>query len=266
MDIEPFKLSALETISKIIGDSYTGTEITEFFKKAGFPEIQHDGSTKWRFVYAALQELQKQKYGSINIARIIQQLCDPQEYFSAPEVHEGICERINDILSFYGLKVGDDGMIRKSGEKASSFKKQIPENAKIFDERNFHTKVIQHARKLFTEGNYFHAVFECCKVYDKEVASKSQSRNHGTKLMMEVLSLKGALKLNAQQTETDKNEQEGIMHLSAGIMRAVRNPQSHEPALDWPITRDDALDLLSFLSFLFRKLDKSIYYMDHNRD
>lgn len=53
--IEPFSLSALERIAKIIiGDRYTSSEITELFRKAGFPHIRHDGSTKWRFVYAAL--------------------------------------------------------------------------------------------------------------------------------------------------------------------------------------------------------------------
>jgi hypothetical protein len=43
-------------------------------------------------------------------------------------------------------------------------------------------------------------------------------------------------------------------------MSAIRNPQAHEPALNWPITREDALDLLSFLSFLFKKLDKATYF------
>ncbi len=103
-------------------------------------------------------------------------------------------------------------------------------------------------------------MFECCKVYDKEVSQKSQIQEHGVSLMSKAFSLSGTLKLNAQITETERNEQEGIMHLSRGIMGAIRNPQSHEPALDWPITKEDTLDLLSFLSFLFRKLDKTTYF------
>lgn len=260
MELEPFKLPALEALAKIIGDNYTGSEISELFRKAGFPEITHDGGTKWRFVYASLETMQKQTYGTFSIAKLIQQLCDPQEYFSAPEKHEEICKQVNRILSFYGLLVGDDGKLRKSGEKTTSLSKTIPENAKIFDDRKFHNKISQHARKLFTEGNYFHAVFECCKVYDKEVQEKSQSQEYGSRLMESVLASTGTLKLNAQQTRTEKNEQEGVMHLSVGLMRAIRNPQAHEPALDWPIDRDEALDLLSFLNFLFKKLDKAIYY------
>ena len=260
MQLELFKLSALEALAKIIGDRYTGTEITELFRKAGFPEIVHDGGTKWRFVYSSLEALQAQKYGPINVAKVIQQLCDPQEYFSVPEQHTEVCQQVNQILSFYGLAVSEDGRVRKSGEKVVAFSKPIPENAKIFDERQFNPKIVQHARKLFIQGNYFHAVFECCKVYDREVQTKSQMSGYGSRLMEAALATSGTLKLNAQQSKSEVNEQEGVMHLSVGLMRAIRNPQAHEPALDWPMSREDALDLLSFLSFLFRKLDKAIYF------
>jgi uncharacterized protein (TIGR02391 family) len=158
------------------------------------------------------------------------------------------------------LQVGEDGKVRTLSEKVTTIRKSIPENEKIFDERQFHSKIIQHARKLFIEENYFHAVFECCKLYDKEVRQKSRIEDSGASLMFKAFSLSGPLKLNTQRTETEKNEQEGIMHLSSGIMSAIRNPQAHEPALDWSITREDALDLLSVLSFLFRKLDNAIYF------
>ena len=101
--IEPFSLSALEEIAKIIGARYTGSEITELFRKADFPHIRHDGSTKWRFVYAALEELQKQSYAPYNVAKVIEKLCDPQEYFGQAEYHKSIVEKMKEILAFFGL-------------------------------------------------------------------------------------------------------------------------------------------------------------------
>lgn len=71
---------------------------------------------------------------------------------------------------------------------------------------------------------------------------------------------KGALKITKCETETDKNVQEGIGFLSAGLMRAVRNPTAHEPAHEWPISEDECLDILSFISFLLKKLDQAVYY------
>lgn len=130
-----------------------------------------------------------------------------------------------------------------------------------FLKRDYHPEVVQHSKKLFLQGNYFHAVFEAVKYYNYTVKGKSMSESDGVRLMMEAFNLKkGVLKLNTGQTETERNVQEGIMFLSSGLMQAVRNPTAHEPALVWAIEKQDCLDLLSMVSFLFRQLDKSTFY------
>jgi uncharacterized protein (TIGR02391 family) len=126
--------------------------------------------------------------------------------------------------------------------------------------RNFHEKIHQHCRRLFLQENYFHAVFEAAKVYNKCVQEKSLSKKDGQALMLDVLSISGVLKLNRGVTETEKNVQEGVKFLSAGLMQAMRNPTAHEPALDWPISKEDCLDMLSFISYLFRQLDRAVYF------
>lgn len=258
--IEPFSLSALEQFAKIIGDRYTGSEITEFFRKAGFPQFQHDGSTKWRYVFSVFEQMQTNPYGHYDISKIIQQLCDPQEYFGNPEGHGKIVNQINEILSFYNLEVNSkNGNIFVTSTDAG-LRSIESEEAKLFDSRIFHPEVKKHAKLLFIEGHYFHAVFESCKAFDKYVGEKSKMDKHGYVLMSSSLSLKGPLKLNTQRTETERNEQEGLMHLCMGVMRAIRNPESHEPQLDWPITQEDALDILSLISFLYRRVDKTIFY------
>lgn len=132
---------------------------------------------------------------------------------------------------------------------------------KEFYDRDFHPAIIHHCRKLFLEGNYFHAVFEACKVYNNTVKQKSQSTKDGEALMMDVWGWQnGVLKITSCASETDKNVQDGIKFLSSGLMRAIRNPTAHEPALDWPISKQDCLDILSFLSFLFRQIESAVYY------
>jgi len=135
-----------------------------------------------------------------------------------------------------------------------------------FERRCFHQQIHAHSKKLFCQGNFFHAVFEACKVYNKEVKTKAQSRKDGADLMLAVWGPDtGCLKITPCQTETDRNVQDGIKFLSAGLMRAVRNPTSHEPAIHWPISKQDCLDLLGFLSFLFRQLDMATYFGDGQR-
>lgn len=130
-----------------------------------------------------------------------------------------------------------------------------------FMSHSYHEEIIKHSKKLFLQGHYFHAVFEACKVYNKEVQKKARSTKDGQTLMLEVWGAdNGVLKITPCQTETDKNTQNGIKFLSAGLMQAIRNPTAHEPAIDWPVSKQDCLDLLGFLSYLFRQLDKAVYY------
>ncbi len=135
----------------------------------------------------------------------------------------------------------------------------VVEASRDFHTRNFHSEIHKHCSKLYSQGNYFHAVFEAAKVYNKKVQEKAQSSQNGQALMMEAWTTSGVLKMTACQTKTDKNIQEGVKFLSAGLMQAMRNPTAHEPALDWPISKEDCLDMLSFISYLLRQLDKAVY-------
>jgi uncharacterized protein (TIGR02391 family) len=77
----------------------------------------------------------------------------------------------------------------------------------------------------------------------------------GTALMRTVFSLKTPiLKYNELQTETEKSEQEGMMHLFEGAMMALRNPRAHGIIDDHP---ERAVEYLSFLSMLARSLDRA---------
>lgn len=138
---------------------------------------------------------------------------------------------------------------------------QSTEKYRDFLGKGFHHLINEHCQKLFVEGHYFHSVFEAAKVYHKQVQQKANSTKDGQALMMDVWNPStGCLKITPCVSDTDKNIQEGIGFLSTGLMRAIRNPTAHEPAMDWSIDEKDCLDILGFISFLQRKLDASTYY------
>lgn len=135
------------------------------------------------------------------------------------------------------------------------------DSADEFLKRNFHAEVVKHSQKLFIQKNYFHAVFESCKAYNKDVKGKAKSEKDGQALMLDVWGCSsGVLKVTQCQSQTDKDYQDGIKFLSGGIMSAIRNPTAHEPAVNWPIDKQDCLDILSLVSFLYRQLDKSTFF------
>ena len=127
--------------------------------------------------------------------------------------------------------------------------------------RGFHPKVVESAKKLFGEGNYSHCLLEVAKIYNSEVRAKAQSPKDGQDLMLDVWSAdRGVLKVTQCKTDTDKSIQEGLKFMSAGLIRAIRNPAAHEPTSNWNLPKEECLEVLSIASFLFRQLDKSVYF------
>ena len=85
------------------------------------------------------------------------------------------------------------------------------EELKRFDAYKFHPAINTHCRKLYGQGNYFHAVFEAAKVYNSLVKSKARSTDDGQSLMQKVWDPnKGVLKITLSSSETDTNFQDGV--------------------------------------------------------
>ena len=207
------------------------------FQREGFPN-EAITSSRAKLIHDWILSLAKQKMGEEERNQLLRSFCDQ------------LCGDSDLRATAYSiLHAGGVPTVEVSTDKRE------------FLARGFHPQVIEHCQNLFTQGNYFHAVFEACKLYNKLVREKAISLKDGEALMMDVWGWEnGVLKVTACQSDTDKNVQDGIKFLSAGLMRAMRNPTAHEPALHWPITKEDCLDMLSFVSFLFRQLDKAVYY------
>ncbi len=252
---EQLRPEALDSLGAAVAGHFTGSQITQLFRHSGYPEIVHDGSTKARFVAHALAQLQDKGRGSpSHVLKVVETACSPQRWFSRSEEFSIFLAEVNAVLGFYALHARDDGcLVRTSGRMTTLPAK--PEEQKAFDARRFHGEVRKHGRELFSRGDAFHAVFECCKAFDVCVRENSQIADSGRKLMAAAFSLGGPIKLNAQRTQSENDEQEGVKFLAMGLMDAVRNPEAHEPVLDWPMSSEDALDVLALVSFLFRKLE-----------
>ena len=65
------------------------------------------------------------------------------------------------------------------------------------------------------------------------------------------------LALNSLQTESEQSEQKGFMNLLKGLFGTFRNTTAHAPKIMWSIEEEDALDILSLVSLVHRRLDKA---------
>lgn len=129
----------------------------------------------------------------------------------------------------------------------------------ILQRENLHAEVYKHAKGSFQHEKYAHALLEVCKAYDKAVQAKTGLDNDGRSLMQQSWAWRSnILRATSGNTDSDESYHEGLKLLSEGVMAGVRNIPAHEPVLSWPISKEDCIDCLHLLSFLFRKLEKAV--------
>lgn len=125
-----------------------------------------------------------------------------------------------------------------------------------FQGLDLHARIAEASRELYQDGHYRQAVLDGSIALTNYV--KEKSRRHeldGTSLMSAVFSANSPLlAFNALADQTDKDEQQGMMHLFMGAMLALRNPRAHSILDDSP---ELALDAIAFLSMLAKRLDQA---------
>jgi uncharacterized protein (TIGR02391 family) len=118
-----------------------------------------------------------------------------------------------------------------------------------FDSFDLHPRIREVSRDLFVDGHPWDAVFAASKALVNYVKERSGRHDlDGAPLMREAFSRNGpVLALNDLRDQTDRDEQEGMMHLFEGAVLAIRNPGGHS----FPEGSEQrAMEYICFLSLL----------------
>ena len=124
-----------------------------------------------------------------------------------------------------------------------------------------HKDLVKETKELFSDRYYKQAISNGCILLESRVKnihkSKKGIEKTGFALMMDAMSEsgKGSIQFNELSSETERDEQRGYMHISAGVMSGIRNPNHHE--LD-KIDKNRAIHFLFIISLLLFKLDEKI--------
>ena len=112
------------------------------------------------------------------------------------------------------------------------------------------------------QENYFHAVFEATKSVADKIREKAEVDGDGSELVDRVFGMGKhgipILAFNSLQTETERSEHSDLMQLMKGMFGVFRNITGHAPKIKWPVSEQDALDLLTIASYLHRRLDTCV--------
>ena len=261
--ITPFTPESMTAIAKVLADTetgLTGSEIGYALQQCQIEDTDPQ-NTKWKRLYNAFAAFQNKEQVGNHVIVFINHAMNPASYTNQREVFEHRRDSLNPVLALCGYVLGDDGQVRKSRkantlddalERANRFKSQL-------EKRNVHADVIQFCTAEIMQQNYFHAVFEAMKSLTVKIRGLSGLTSDGARLVEEAFSLGKSesprVAINDLSTETDKGEQRAFVNLLTGLFGTVRNPLAHEAKIQWEMTEQDALDIMTMISLIHRKLD-----------
>jgi uncharacterized protein (TIGR02391 family) len=262
--ISSFKEEVLRAICNVLGDTHeglTGSEIGKSLKDSRIDDPL-PSYTKRDRLFEALNQKQKDDKCANNVVAFIQNVMNPVRYTKYRQVFDKRCSELNTILAFAEFALGDDGKLQYI-DPVHTLSEAEKRKRKLYEQllaRNAHADILHFCRAELLQDNYFHAVFEATKSIADKIRSKSGLTTDGSKLVDEAFGggTSSLLAFNSLQTETERSEHTGFMSLLKGLFSTFRNTMAHVPKIKWNINEQDALDILSFMSLLHRRLDECV--------
>jgi uncharacterized protein (TIGR02391 family) len=262
--IPPFTSQQLTAICRVLGDTesgLTGTEIGQLLADCRIPDPDPT-LTKWKRLFNAFAAWQNAKQLGNCVLMFISRAMNPALYTRSGDVFAARRDELNIVLAFSGMHVGDDGKLRRS-TKAENLSEAMKRASRLHDalsSRMVHTDVLKFCKAELLDENYFHAVFEATKSIAAKIRMLSGLQSDGADLVHQAFgqSQSGSvLAINSLVSETEKGEQRGFANLLIGLFGTIRNPLAHNPKIEWDMSEQDALDILTMASLIHRKLDKA---------
>ena len=258
----PFSESDLETISHTLEDAANHRELAALLSDSGLTEsVWETRPPRWLRIKTALGQAQGASGSGIPVLKFISVVLRPSRLVQDPPRFDALREAVNLRLAFIGLQFRTDGKCYKVPVATSidDARAQAGRLRQLLEQRNVHPDVLRFCRPELTQGNYFHAVLEATKSVSEKLREKSGLQGDGGQLAQATHGgTAPVVAFNTLRTATEVSEQRGLCNLFTGMFGTFRNTTAHGPKLSWNVSEADALDLLTMVSFLHRRLDGAV--------
>ena len=264
--IPSIKDPTLQALCDVLGATdtgLTGSEIGRFLVECGIADPIPQ-MTKRHRLFQALKERQAQDHCANNVLRFVTHVMSPVRHVGNRDYFEREREKINMVLVFCGLSLAENGQLKQVQTASTLSEAEVRASVlrKALFERKVHADVIKFCRSELLVDDYFHAVFEATKSVADKLRTRASLNSDGASLVDEALGLGKAghprLAFNSLSTDSEKSEHSGLMNLIKGVFGAFRNTTAHAPRIHWAVSEQDALDILTTLSLIHRRLDSAV--------
>ena len=195
------------------------------------------------------------------IVKFIEIVMNPINYtkLEKREQYQYILEELNKILLLLGCEIDPSGKLIEKAKATTlnEVDRRVKKNKKKLYDRNIHSEVTKYCIKDYLREDYFDTIFEATKGLAERVREISGLNCDGNELFQSAFSTKNPyIIFNMLITESEKNEYNGLKELLIALFHMVRNPIAHTPKINWKQNENEALDILTIISFTHKYLDK----------
>ncbi|MHB8636436.1 MAG: TIGR02391 family protein [Fimbriimonadaceae bacterium] len=261
-EVPPFSAEHVEAVSHLLGGAggLSPNEIGGILGAIGVADpTPHLKS--WKRLFNALVAFQNRHQLGNAVIVFISRAMDPGRYNEHALLFEERRIGLNQILGFSGFLVRGDGKVVRCDPTKAVDESVITANQFLSQlmTRGAHDEVYQCCTPEILARGYYYAVFEAMKGITHKVRALSGLTGDGASLMERAFALDKAgqplVAINGLETDGLRAEQRAFLSLLVGLFGTARNPVAYHAKLDWDMSEVDALDVMSLVSLVHRKLD-----------
>ncbi|HEX4373727.1 MAG TPA: TIGR02391 family protein, partial [Puia sp.] len=219
------------------------------------------GITKWKRLYNAFTRSQKKHQCSNQVLQFLTAAMQPSRYFGKQEFFITRLNELNKRLSFIGISMTESAkfLIVEKAQTLSEAQQRASHFRYKLEIRNVHSDVFKYCGEELLQENFFHAVFEGVKSIADRLRGMTGIYADGNALIDIAFSTTTPLvRINLLQNETERSEHVGLSNMIKGLFGLIRNPTAHRPKIKFIIEEEEALDIMTLISFTHKKLDKAL--------
>jgi len=250
--------TTLDALCHTLADAASHKELALLLTQCGIEE--RGGNPKWERMLLALIHRQKQDRCGNNAFNFLSTILHPSRFGGRHEVFEDHRANVNYQLAFYGFAIDERGQPQRvaAASTISEATQRANELRSELTRRSVHFDVLRFCKAELLQDNYFHCVLEATKSVAQKIRDKTGIEGDGASIVDQAFSVRSPLlALNTLRSDSEQSEQKGFANLLKGVFGTFRNVLAHAPKISWAVNRTDAMDALTILSYIHRRLDEA---------
>jgi uncharacterized protein (TIGR02391 family) len=262
-EMPPWPASVVTAVAGVLGDTsagLTGAEIGHLLAAVRVPDPGPDIGSKRVRLGNALAQAQERDGNPRRLAALVTAAMEPARYVRSKDAFTWRQDQLNEVLSFVGLRVRDDGKLGR-GARATTLTEAARHAHALrveLERRSTHPQVMEACGVEVLADNTFHALLEAVKGVFERLRHLTGETSDGAELVAIALDAgksEPLLIINSYRTKSDRTEQTGFANLVKGLAGLYRHPVAHDPRTSRSVGDQELLEALTTVSMVHRRLD-----------